>query len=216
MAVSEDVLRQNAHALPQMRFLLDDQAILQLTAQVIFTKARLGTTSTTDNSKLIQIKRFVSQFLSSFFGINIASLPEKAVPHLSDDDTEILAAEANTYYVAKLTKNYAFTNDMQIVSPIPEFEQQSPKPTEDPIQLQKASSTVTADDFKTALLVPPFKPGYSIMFGTLDFFVFLKRFVMVYERFAIAKRQVADKIAEDLGSDKIIDQVAKETNLPRE
>ena len=53
MDVSEDILRLNAHALPQMRFLLADRAIMSLTAQILFTKARLGTTSTTDNSKIV-------------------------------------------------------------------------------------------------------------------------------------------------------------------
>ena len=46
MAVSEEVLRANPHALPQMRFLLNDGQVLSLTAQVMFSKARLGTSST--------------------------------------------------------------------------------------------------------------------------------------------------------------------------
>ena len=51
--VSEDLLRQNSHALPQMRFLLPNREVLQLTAQILFSKARLGCTSTTDNAKIV-------------------------------------------------------------------------------------------------------------------------------------------------------------------
>lgn len=74
-----------------------------------------------------------------------------------------------------------------------------------PISLQQAPDSVTQKDFDTAVLLPPFKRGYSIYFGTLDFFVFIKRIVMIYERFAIAKKHIADKLAEDLATQKIID-----------
>ena len=59
--------------------------------------------------------------------------------------------------------------------------------------------------------MPPYKPGYNILFGTLDFFVFIKRLVMIYERFVIAKRQVAEKINEDISNPKILDLILKET-----
>ncbi len=37
-------------------------------------------------------------------------------------------------------------------------------------------------------MIPPYKSGYSLLFGTLDFFVLVRRIVMIYERFAIAKK----------------------------
>lgn len=58
MQVPESVLRKHTHALPQMRFLLDDFSILNLTTQVLYSKARLGTTSASDSSKIVQIKKF--------------------------------------------------------------------------------------------------------------------------------------------------------------
>lgn len=68
---------------------------------------------------------------------------------------------------------------------------------------------MTEKDFEGAMLVPPFKKGYSLFFGTLDFFVLVRRIIMIYERFIIAKRLVSDKVAEDLANDKIIDQTLK-------
>jgi hypothetical protein len=60
--------------------------------------------------------------------------------------------------------------------------------------------------------VPPFRQGYSIMFGTLDFYVLMKRFVMIYERFVIARRQIDDKLREDLADTKTTDLIFKEAN----
>jgi len=60
--------------------------------------------------------------------------------------------------------------------------------------------------------VPPFRQGYSIMFGTLDFYVLVKRFVMIYERFVIARRQIDDKLREDLADTKTTDLIFKEAN----
>jgi hypothetical protein len=56
------------------------------------------------------MKRFVKSFFSSFFGIDAAE--ERAVPHLSDEDTELLASDVQTYYAAKLAKNYRFVNEL--------------------------------------------------------------------------------------------------------
>lgn len=39
---------------------------------------------------------------------------------------------------------------------------------------------------------------------------------MIYERFAIAKAQIAEKVAEDLASGKLADLVAKECKQPKE
>ena len=60
--------------------------------------------------------------------------------------------------------------------------------------------------------MPPFKQGYSIMFGTLDFYVLMKRFVMIYERFVIARRQIEEKLRCDLADSKIKDLIFKEAN----
>jgi hypothetical protein len=79
------------------------------------------------------------------------------------------------------------------------------------MQLKKSDNNLCADDFKSAILVPPFKPGYSIMFATLDFFVFVKRFIMIYERFIIAKQQIADKVVEDINNFKTLDSILKES-----
>lgn len=50
------------------------------------------------------------------------------------------------------------------------------------------------------------------MFGTLDFYVLVKRFVMIYERFVIARRQIDDKLREDLADTKTTDLIFKEAN----
>jgi hypothetical protein len=84
------------------------------------------------------------------------------------------------------------------------------------MHLQKATEKICAEDFRHAILVPPFNPGYSILFGTLDFFVFIKRFVMIYERFMIAKRQITEKVADDINSAKTLELIQKETGLSRE
>lgn len=56
------------------------------------------------------------------------------------------------------------------------------------MSFQPSDQTVSESDFETALLVPPFKQGYSVIFGTLDFYVVIKRIVMIYERFVIARK----------------------------
>lgn len=50
------------------------------------------------------------------------------------------------------------------------------------------------------------------MFGTLDFYVLMKRFVMIYERFVIARRQIEEKLRCDLVDSKIKDLIFKEAN----
>lgn len=54
------------------------------------------------------------------------------------------------------------------------------------------------------------------MFGSLDYFVLIRRIVMIYERFVIAKTQIAEKVAEDIKTSKLIDLVAKESKQPKE
>lgn len=71
MDVSEQVLRKNAHALPQMRFLLENTELFELTARILFSRARLGTTSSSDNSKITQIERLISNLFRSFFKAEI-------------------------------------------------------------------------------------------------------------------------------------------------
>ena len=96
MAVSEEVLRTNSHALPQMRFLLNNAQVLNLTAQVLFSKARLGTSSASDSSKIAQIKKFFAVLFQSFFAIELTQ--DKAgedirLASLSDDDVDLIANE---------------------------------------------------------------------------------------------------------------------------
>ena len=109
MAVPEGVLRKHTHALPQMRFLLNDSSIMNLTAQVLYSKARLGTTSASDGSKIVQIKRFLASLFGSFFGIDLS--PEKEdrrMALLSDEDTDLICNDAHSYYAAKIARNYQF------------------------------------------------------------------------------------------------------------
>jgi hypothetical protein len=65
-------------------------------------------------------------------------------------------------------------------------------------------------------MIPPYKSGYSLLFGTLDYFVLVRRIVMIYERFVIAKKQILEKVAIDLANNKLIDLIAKETRQTRE
>lgn len=44
--------------------------------------------------------------------------------------------------------------------------------------------------------------------------MFIKRVVMIYERFAIAKKHIAEKVAEDLATQKTINLTCKELNQP--
>ena len=69
---------------------------------------------------------------------------------------------------------------------------------------------MTVEDFQKAILVPPFKQGYSLMFSSLDFFVFFKRIVIIYERFVIAKTLITEKLAEDLSNRSLLDHILKE------
>jgi hypothetical protein len=50
--------------------------------------------------------------MSSFFSIDVVNLPDKAVPHLSDEDTDMVASDAQRYYAVKLAKNYRFINEV--------------------------------------------------------------------------------------------------------
>jgi len=59
MNVSELTLRSKSNALPQIRFLLNNSQILNLTAQLLVSKSRLGTYSASDSSKIGQIKKFI-------------------------------------------------------------------------------------------------------------------------------------------------------------
>lgn len=65
-------------------------------------------------------------------------------------------------------------------------------------------------------MVPPYKNGYSLLFGTLDYFVLVRRIVMIYERFVIAQKQILEKVANDLENNKLIDLISKETRLTRD
>jgi hypothetical protein len=65
-------------------------------------------------------------------------------------------------------------------------------------------------------MVPPYKSGYSLLFGTLDYFVLVRRIVMIYERFVIAKKKIEEKVANDLANNKLIDLIAKETRQTRD
>lgn len=78
------------------------------------------------------------------------------------------------------------------------------------MHLTSAQQSVTQDDFEGAMLVPPYKASYSLLFGTLDYFVLIRRIVMIYERFIIAKQLIAEKLAEDINNEKILDQTLKQ------
>jgi len=65
-------------------------------------------------------------------------------------------------------------------------------------------------------MVPPYKNGYSLLFGTLDYFVLVRRIVMIYERFVIAQKQILEKVANDLENNKLIDLISKETRITRD
>lgn len=61
--------------------------------------------------------------MSSFFSMDVVNLPDKAVPHLSDEDTDMIASDAQRYYAVKLAKNYRFINEVQAWSPLPDLEE---------------------------------------------------------------------------------------------
>jgi hypothetical protein len=74
---------------------------------LLYSKARLGTTSASDSSKIVQIKKFLAQFFSSFFGVELS--PEKEdrrLALLSDEDTDLICSDSHSYYAAKLARNY--------------------------------------------------------------------------------------------------------------
>ena len=76
--------------------------------------------------------------------------------------------------------------------------------------MQQPESVVTESDFANSVLIPPFKPGYKIFYGTLDFFVLLKRIIMIYERFVIARKHIEEKVREDILNNKLIEIISKE------
>lgn len=133
------------------------------------------------------------------------------MPHLSDEDTDDVARDVCSYYLAKVAKNYKFVNEAQPMSPIDRIDS-DPSEARDihEMTLSQAPSEVHLCDFEKAILVPPHKRGYSLMFGTLDFFVLVRRIIMIYERFIIAKRQISEKVTEDINNPKIIEQLLKE------
>lgn len=121
--------------------------------------------------------------------------------------------------MAKVAKGYQFVNEANSNTPFDASKtdpESSPSSSNPQMTLQSAPQAVSESDFEKALMVPPFKSGYSLFFGTLDYFVLVRRIVMIYERFVIAKTQITEKVAEDLASNKLIDSVAKETRQPRE
>lgn len=117
MAVSEAVLRANSHALPQMRFLLNDEQVLGLTAQILFSKARLGTSSTSDGSKIVQIKKFVSCLFQDFFTVDMAQGDDKRLANLSEDDVDLIGNDGHSYYTAKFAKGFEFANEANSSTP---------------------------------------------------------------------------------------------------
>lgn len=82
-----------------------------LTAKILFYKARFGTTSTSDGSKILQIKKFVLALCQKFFLIDPSldkSFDNKKLSSLSEEDADLLAIDSHIYYVAKLTKGYKY------------------------------------------------------------------------------------------------------------
>ena len=59
--------------------------------------------------------------------------------------------------------------------------------------------------------MPYFKQGYSILFGTYQFFVLLKKVATAYERLVKAKQLITDKVREDLDVSNNIKRNIKET-----
>ena len=50
------------------------------------------------------------------------------------------------------------------------------------------------------LLIPAYKDGYSVMYGTKDFFLVFKLLATIYERLVKAQQLIREKVEEDLKS----------------
>ena len=57
------------------------------------------------------------------------------------------------------------------------------------------------------LLIPPYKEGYAVMFGTQAFYLVFKLLATIYERLVKAKQLVKDKVGEDLKKEETLELV---------
>jgi hypothetical protein len=97
-----------------MRFIFQDKLALLLTVKILYSKAKLGT-STSDSSRVQQIKKCVHALCSKFLKVDpsLEKLPNesKKLSSLSDEDVELVAGDSHSYYVAKLCDNFKFCQD---------------------------------------------------------------------------------------------------------
>jgi len=94
-----------------MRFIFQDKLALLLTVKILYSKAKLGT-STSDSSRVQQIKKCVYALCSKFLKVDplVERLPNesKRLSSLSDEDVDLVAGDSHSYYVAKLCDNFKF------------------------------------------------------------------------------------------------------------
>ena len=60
---------------------------------------------------------------------------------------------------------------------------------------------------KQDLLIPAYKDGYSVMFGTQYFFLVFKMIATIYERLVKAKQLIQAKVEDDLANRELLEVV---------
>ena len=53
------------------------------------------------------------------------------------------------------------------------------------------------------MLVPEYKKGYSLLYGSIHFYIVFKMFATIYERIVKAKQLIVAKVDEDLSKESI-------------
>lgn len=164
-----------------MRFLLSNSAILDLTFQVLLAACRLGNHSVSDRSKMESLLELLAV---KFFKLDHATnlRKSKALVGASDQEVVLILKGSQAYYEAKKT-GYSYPKQEEITS--------QSETVEVPAQKSESGSEITIQPEQPSVLVPAFKEGYSLLFGSPQFFILLKNIATIYERLAKAEQLIA-------------------------
>ncbi len=162
-----------------MRFFFYDNEVLELTFQTLLAGCRLGNHTVADRAKMESI---LELFITKFFKIDFLKIVAKSrtLTGIAESDVNLILGNPQDYYNAKINGwKYVGASPIDATeAPVREIEvpqsQSSPDTTKDSINIQPSQASI---------LLPAFKEGYSLLFGTPHFYVLIKLIATIYERF---------------------------------
>lgn len=186
----EPAALQNPDLLPQMRFLHHDADLLERTFELLLCGSRANNQGANDRNKMEQI---LEMLISKFYKLDFAKINQQSKKLRSATEEEIkLMLSASDYTQAK-TQGFKFSR----------FHGSSQPPASEPQEPVKAREPAPKDSIRimqeqSSILVPAYKPGYSLMYGTPHFYVQVKMIATIYERLVKAKSLIADETRAQL------------------